>query len=167
MPMVLFHLQNRIFLCDEVLHNVKDVRLVQGVDVNLVLTLQHRRCAKERQEKKEEKSHVQFSSLFSHFLKSQFWSHPLHNQTWPKFPSLTRYSSLLDFTSLQWPQLDQLSDIKQQLFDSDWRFNVTKEKSKYKQAKHGKWSNEPWLDGQAQGWGDLLFHHNLMHGAVL
>ena len=119
MPMVLFHLQNGIFLCDEVLYHVKDVRLVQGVDVNLVLTLQHRRCpairAKERQEKKEEKSHVQFSSLFSLFLKSQFWSHPLHNQTWPKFPSLTRYSSLLDFTSLQWPQLDQLSDIKQQL----------------------------------------------------
>ena len=52
MLMVLFHLQNGIFLCDEVLHNVKDVRLVQGVDVNLVLTLQHRRCpairAKER-----------------------------------------------------------------------------------------------------------------------
>ena len=71
--MVLFHLQNGIFLCDEVLHHVKDVRLVQGVDVNLVLTLQHRRCpairAKERQEKKEEKSHVQFFFTFLTLLK--------------------------------------------------------------------------------------------------
>ena len=71
--MVLVHLQNGIFLCDEVLHHVKDVRLVQGVDVNLVLTLQHRRCtairAKERQEKKEEKSHVQFFFTFLTLLK--------------------------------------------------------------------------------------------------
>ena len=48
------HLKNWILLSDEVLDNIKDVRLVEGVDVDLILTFQClAACSNPKEEERE------------------------------------------------------------------------------------------------------------------